>query len=171
VPIPGPSAVMAALSISSLPVDRFLFEGFLPARSEARRKRLAVVGGSQVAVVFFEAARRMRASLRDMAEILGAEREVMLAKELTKLHERVETGTIGDLAQRLEHDEFFDAGEFVGILAPPATAAAAEPLTAQSVLRVLCDELPPAQAARLTARLCNVPRREMYELALAMRQQ
>ena len=169
VPIPGPSAVMAALSVSSLPVDRFLFEGFLPARSEGRRKRIAAIGNSLVAVVFFEAARRIRSSLRDIAEILGDERQVMLAKELTKLHERVEIGAVGDLVVRLEHDEFFDAGEFVGILAPPEKPAAVEPLGAQSVLQVLCDELPPAQAARLAARLCNRPRRDMYELALALR--
>jgi 16S rRNA (cytidine1402-2'-O)-methyltransferase len=170
VPIPGPSAVMAALSVSSLPVDRFLFEGFLPARPEARRKRLAELGNSPVAVVFFETARRIRASLRDMAEVLGAERNVMLAKELTKIHERIETGAVGDLVQRLEHDEFFDAGEFVGILAPPATVAATEPMSAKVVLSVLCEELAPAQAARLAARICKRPRRELYELALAMRQ-
>jgi 16S rRNA (cytidine1402-2'-O)-methyltransferase len=88
VPIPGPSAVMAALSASSVPVDRFYFEGFLPARSEARRKRLAELVTLPVSVVFFEAARRVRATLAELAKIVSAQRQVLLAKELTKIHER-----------------------------------------------------------------------------------
>jgi 16S rRNA (cytidine1402-2'-O)-methyltransferase len=168
VPVPGPSAVMAALSVSSIPIERFLFEGFLPARPEARRKRIAELSAAPVAVVFFETARRMRACLRDVVDIVGAGRELLLAKELTKLHERVEVGAVGELSSRLEHDEFFDAGEFVGILAPPA-AVAGDSAEATTLLEVLCEELPPAQAARLAARICKRPRRELYELALTMR--
>ena len=168
VPIPGPSSVMAALSVSSLPVDRFLFEGFLPARAEARRKRLTDLSGSPVAVVFFETAHRIRSSLEDMVAAFGAAREVMLAKELTKLHERIETGAIGELAERLDQDEFLAAGEFVGIVAPAPEGGAGSELSAAAVVRALCEELPPAQAARLAARICKHPRRELYQLALTL---
>lgn len=167
-PIPGASSVMAALSVSSLPIDRFLFEGFLPARAEARRKRLADLSGSPVAVVFFETAHRIRSSLEDMVEAFGPARELLLAKELTKLHERIETGAIGELAERLDQDEFLSAGEFVGIVAPAPEASGSSELAAASVVRTLCEELPPAQAARLAARICKRPRRELYRLALTL---
>jgi 16S rRNA (cytidine1402-2'-O)-methyltransferase len=167
VPIPGPSAVMAVLSASSLPVDRFYFEGFLPARAEARHKRLAELASLTVSVVFFEAARRLRATLQDLKDVIEPDRQVLLAKELTKIHERIESGSIAELLARLDEGEFFDAGEFVCMLGPPPTVPAADADLVATVMRVLCDELPPAQAARIGARITARPRRELYQYALS----
>jgi 16S rRNA (cytidine1402-2'-O)-methyltransferase len=166
VPIPGPSAVMAVLSASPLPVDRFYFEGFLPARAEARRKRLMELAAVQVSVVFFEAARRMRATLADLAAIVAPEREVLVAKELTKIYERIECGAAGELLSKLDDDEFFESGEFVCILGPPSTAPASDAAAVATLMDALCDELPPAQAARIASRVTARPRRELYEYAL-----
>lgn len=166
VPIPGPSAVMAALSASSIPVDRFCFEGFLPARAEARRKRLVELASQPVSVVFFEAARRLRATLEDLKAIIEDDRQVMLAKELTKIHERIETGSVTELLATV--DEFFEAGEFVCILGPPVAVRSTGDAMVASLMTALCDELPPAQAARIAARVTTRPRRELYELALTL---
>jgi 16S rRNA (cytidine1402-2'-O)-methyltransferase len=168
VPIPGASAVMAALSASSLPVDRFYFEGFLPARATARRKRLVELASLPVSIVFFEAARRLRATLRELETIIEPTRQVLLAKELTKIHERIESGSISELLPRLDDGEFFEAGEFVCILGAPTTPPAADADSVATLMRVLCEELAPAQAARLAARITSRPRRELYEYALAL---
>jgi 16S rRNA (cytidine1402-2'-O)-methyltransferase len=167
VPIPGPSAVMAVLSASPLPVDRFYFEGFLPARAEARRKRLVELAVMPVSVVFFEAARRMRATLVELVPIIAPDRQVLVAKELTKIHERIESGAAGELLSRLDDGEFFESGEFVWVLGPPATAPAVDEPAVAALMNALCDELPPAQAARIAARITARPRRELYEYALA----
>lgn len=166
VPIPGPSALTAALSASPLPVDRFLFEGFLPARRTARRKRLRELSASQVAVVFFEAARRLRETLSDLIEIVEPERQILLAKELTKIHERIECGGVAELPQRLDDGEFFEHGEFVCVLAPSLTGVAAQDADVAALMNVLCDELPPAQAARIAARITQRSRNELYEYAV-----
>ncbi len=166
VPIPGPSALTATLSVSPLPVGRFLFEGFLPARSSARRKRLDELVKSPVTVVFFEAARRLRDTLTELVEIAGAEREMLLAKELTKIHERVESGPILELRQRVDDGEFFEHGEFVCLLAPSQIAAMPHEIEVTSLMDVLCDELPPAQAARIAARITRKSRSELYDYAV-----
>lgn len=166
VPIPGPSALTAALSVSPLPVERFLFEGFLPARSSARRKRLRELATSSVAVVFFEAARRLRDTLNELLEIVDSERQMLLAKELTKIHERIESGAIADLLQRMDDGEFFEHGEFVCVLAPPREAVSADETEVASLMKILCDELPPAQAARIGARITRKSRSELYDYAV-----
>jgi 16S rRNA (cytidine1402-2'-O)-methyltransferase len=166
VPIPGPSALTAVLSASPLPIERFLFEGFLPSRSTARQKRLRELSASAVAVVFFEAARRLRRTLSDLIEIVEPEREILLAKELTKVHERIECGALGELPERLD-GEFFERGEFVCVLAP-ADDAVMRDTDAAALMNVLCDELPPAQAARIAARITHRPRDEMYEYAVKL---
>ena len=166
VPIPGPSALTAALSASPLPVERFLFEGFLPARSAARRKRLRELSASPVAVVFFEAARRLRETLRDLIGIVESDRQILLAKELTKIHERIECGAVAELMQRLDDGEFFERGEFVCILAPSLTDAATQDADVAALMNVLCDELAPAQAARIAARITHRSRNELYEYAV-----
>ena len=165
-PIPGASALTAVLSVSSLPVERFLFEGFLPARSGARRARLAELAAIPVAVIFFEAARRLRDTLNELTAIIEADRRILLAKE-TKIHERIEAGTIAELLDRLDDDEFFERGEFVCVLAPPQQTVAAAPEIA-TLMQALCDELPPAQAARIGARITHKSRSELYEYAVKL---
>jgi len=166
VPIPGPSALTATLSASPLPVERFLFEGFLPARSSARRKRLGELAQSPVAVVFFEAARRLRDTLNELIEIVGAEREILLAKELTKIHERIESGPLAELRRRVDDGEFFEHGEFVCVLAPSAVEATAQDVEVAALMKILCHELPPAQAARIAARITHKSRGELYDYAV-----
>lgn len=166
VPIPGPSALTATLSVSPLPVERFWFEGFLPARSSARRKRLGELAQSPVAVVFFEAARRLRDTLSELIEIVGAEREMLLAKELTKIHERIESGPIAELRLRVDDGEFLEHGEFVCVLAPSSVEATAQDAEVAALMKILCDELPPAQAARIAARITNKSRGELYDYAV-----
>jgi 16S rRNA (cytidine1402-2'-O)-methyltransferase len=168
VPIPGPSAVMAVLSASSLPVDRFYFEGFLPARAAARRKRLVELASIPVSIVFFEAARRLRVTLQELETIIEPERQVLLAKELTKIHERIEGGSISALLSRLDDGEFFEAGEFVCILGPQIATPTADADSVATLMHVLCEELAPAQAARIGARITSRPRRELYEYALTL---
>ncbi len=166
VPIPGPSSLTAALSASPLPIERFFFEGFLPSRSAARRKRLRELSALPAAVVFFEAARRLRDTLGDLADIVDGERQILLAKELTKLHERIEYGAVADLPARLDDGEFFEHGEFVCVLAPSSNEAASLHADVASLMNALCSELPPAQAARIAAKVTRRPRNELYEYAV-----
>jgi 16S rRNA (cytidine1402-2'-O)-methyltransferase len=166
IPIPGPSALTAVLSVSPLPVERFLFEGFLPARAPARQKRLRELAESSVSVVFFEAARRLRSTLADLLEIVGVDREVLLAKELTKLHERIESGPLAELMLRADDGEFLEHGEFVCVLGPRSRALSANDADVASLMTILCDELAPAQAARIAARITQRPRGELYDYAV-----
>ena len=163
-PLPGPSAVMAAVAASPIPVNRFRFEGFLPARSKARRVALEAILASEVAVVFFEAPHRLRESLSDLVDLGGGDRSLLLCRELTKLHETLTVGTVADL---LESPTVVNRGEFACILAP-----ASEPEQSpsdQAVVDVLAAELPPGQAARLAAKITGASRRSLYERATAGR--
>ena len=166
VPIPGPSALTAVLSASPLPVGRFFFEGFLPARGAARRNRLGELATASVSVVFFEAARRLRDTLTELIEIVGPDRQILLAKELTKIHERLVHGPIGALMQQLDVGEFFEHGEFVCVLAPSTIAQTVDEAEVTALMKALCDELPPAQAARIAARVTGKPRNALYAYAV-----
>jgi 16S rRNA (cytidine1402-2'-O)-methyltransferase len=168
VPIPGPSALIAALSVSPLPVERFHFEGFLSARSPQRRRRLAELAGLDVALVCFETARRLGAFLADVIDVMGPQRAIYLAKELTKIHERLLVGSAAELLRRLEVEDELVRGEFVAVIAPAAQAAA---LTddGRRLVRILCEELSPAQAARLAAAFLGLPKSVLYEYAMAQK--
>jgi 16S rRNA (cytidine1402-2'-O)-methyltransferase len=104
--------------------------------------------------------------LNDLIGIVEPDRQILLAKELTKIHERIECGVVAELAQRLDGGEFFERGEFVCILAPSLTAAATQDADVAALMNVLCDELPPAQAARIAARISHRSRNELYEYAV-----
>jgi 16S rRNA (cytidine1402-2'-O)-methyltransferase len=166
VPIPGPSAVIAALSVCPLPVNRFRFEGFLPVRPAARRRRLSELAHLDVSLVCFESARRLADVVTDVVDLLGPERPMFLAKELTKVHERLVAGRAAELAHRLETESELAIGEFVVVIAP---APASDELTDEGrrLVRVLCEELTPAQAARLAAKFLDVPKSTLYEYALS----
>ena len=162
-PVPGPSAVMAALAALPIPVNRFRFEGFLPARKGARREALVGALASAVAVIFFEAPHRLRDTLADMIDLGGGERRLFVCRELTKLHETLTVGTVAGL---LDAGTVVDQGEFVCILSP---APVAGPASEDAVLDVLAAELPPGQAARLASRITGGSRRELYQRAVANR--
>jgi len=164
-PVPGPSAVMAALSVAGLPTDRFCFEGFLPARPGPRRKALAALASEPRTLVLLEASHRILASLGDMAEVFGGERQAVVARELTKTWETVLRGPLAALVRQVEADPDQRRGEFVVMLAgaPPAVSDDAALL---AVLGPLLDELPVKRAARVAARITGAPRNRLYQLAL-----
>jgi 16S rRNA (cytidine1402-2'-O)-methyltransferase len=118
--------------------------------------------------VFFEAARRMREMLGDALAVAGRDRQMLLAKELTKLHERIEYGAVEDLIARLDDGEFFERGEFVCVLGPSQQHRSADDATVDALIEALCAELPPAQAARIAARATGRPRSELYERAVKL---
>jgi 16S rRNA (cytidine1402-2'-O)-methyltransferase len=168
IPIPGPSALAAAWSVAGLTDPGFLFQGFLPARSGERRKVLQALAALPYALVFYEAPHRVVDAVRDLAQVLGAQREAVVARELTKLFESVHACPLGELEAWLGADENRRRGEFVLIVAG-AAAQAPQRLAGENALRVLLEELPPAQAARLASRLSGVSRGDLYELAVRLK--
>ncbi|MBU6469706.1 MAG: 16S rRNA (cytidine(1402)-2'-O)-methyltransferase [Gammaproteobacteria bacterium] len=166
-PIPGPSALIAALSVSGLPTERFVFEGFLPTRSAARRARLTELAAEARTLVFYEAVHRVQESLADMAQTLGAERAAVIARELTKVHETVSSGTLSELATRLAADAAAPKGEAVVLVAGAVQAQSrGADIEAQRVLRILLAELPVKQAAELAARIGGGRKNRLYATAL-----
>jgi 16S rRNA (cytidine1402-2'-O)-methyltransferase len=167
IPIPGPSALAAAWSVSGLS-GSFLFHGFLPARAAERRKRLASLVHLDCALVFYEAPHRVVETARDLAETLGGSRRAVVARELTKLFETVHECALEELAPWLLADANRQRGEFVLIVSGSPERAPLDEL-AEKALRVLIEDLSPAQAARLAARIAGVPRAPLYELAVKLR--
>jgi 16S rRNA (cytidine1402-2'-O)-methyltransferase len=165
VPVPGASAVAAVLSVCPLPAGRFFFEGFLPAKPAAREQRLRELVDLAVPVVFFEAPHRVAAALEDLERVAGG-RRVMIGREMTKRHEQYLCGGPAELLRELAAAEAL-RGEFVCVLEGATTAAA--PALVRRTMETLAKELPPAQAARLGAQLLGTSRREMYDLAIALR--
>lgn len=167
-PVPGPSALLAALSVAGLPTDRVAFEGFLPARAAARRSTLDLLAAETRTLVFFEAGNRLADFLGDASAALGGEREAVVARELTKLHETLYRGTLAALAERVAADADAQRGETVVVIAGRATAPGGDEAQLARLLPLLLEELPPSRAVRVAAKLCGVPRRRAYELALAL---
>ncbi len=162
VPVPGPCAAVAALSAAGLATDRFVFEGFLPRRASARAERLVELRDEPRTLVFYEAVHRVAATLAALSDVFGAERRAALARELTKVHEQIATGSLAELAARLGGD-IPALGEFVIVVAG-AAAAAPDEAAARRVYAVLAEELEPAVALRLTSAITGVARNELYRL-------
>lgn len=169
VPIPGPSALACAWSVSGMS-GPFLFYGFLPARAGERRKVLTDLARLPHTLVFYEAPHRVLDTAKDLAGILGATRQAVLARELTKVFEQVHGCALGDLAPWLEEDAHRQRGELVLVVSAPAQSVAHDEL-GEKALRVLLEELAPAQAARLAAHISGVARAPLYDLALELRAQ
>ncbi len=166
--VAGPSSVIAALSVAGLPTDRFVFEGFLPAKAAARQERLARLAGETRTLVFMEAGSRLDNTLADIQMLFGADRPCALCRELTKQFEETLGETVSDVRRALvEKPERFK-GEFVLVLGGAAEAAADEAAAART-LGILLDVLPPSQAAQVASRLTGMPRKALYALALAAR--
>jgi 16S rRNA (cytidine1402-2'-O)-methyltransferase len=163
VPIPGPSAVLAALSATGLPTDRFVFEGFLPRRAGARADRLQALRREPRTLVIFEAVHRLPATFAALVEQFGEERRAALARELTKVHESLYAGTLGDLAARLGKDIPL-LGEFVLVVAGAADDDAPDEERARRIFELLRAELAPDKALRLTVAITGVPRNVLYRL-------
>ena len=169
VAVPGPCAAIAALTLAALPAASFAFEGFLPPRAAARREKLQDLAGESRTLVFYEAPHRLRESLEDLAGAFGVERPAAVARELTKKFETVYRGTLGSLAQQAARDADMSRGEIVLVVQGAARRTAADDADADRVLRVLLDELPVSQAARIAAQLTGRPRKDLYERALRLR--
>jgi 16S rRNA (cytidine1402-2'-O)-methyltransferase len=163
--IPGPSAITAALAVAGLPTSRFCFEGFLPSRSRERRGALARLAHEPRTLVFFEAPHRIAAALADMAAEFGDGRAAVVARELTKAHETVYRGTLGELAQQAVNDANFQRGEITMVVqgAPEAEQGVDSELLRRAV-ELLSKELPPGRAASIAAQLTGASRNEAYEL-------
>ena len=165
--IPGPSAITTALACAALPVSRFCFEGFLPARERERRTHLASLAGEERTLVFFEAPHRIAAMLADLAALFGAERQATVARELTKAHETLYRGTLAELAQRAAEDENVRRGELtVVVQGAPARAQALDEALLRRAVQLLVKELPPGRAAAVAAQLTGASRSAAYAIAL-----
>lgn len=161
IPVPGPSAVITALSAAGLPTDRFRFEGFPPAKAVARREQLQALERESATLVFYESPHRVAAFLADVAAILGAGRRVVVGRELTKRFEEFIEGSASELAESLQDGV---RGECV-VMISGAMEAAAGDVDSDSLLKLLLQELPASKAAKLAAKITGQPRAELYERA------
>ncbi len=167
IPVPGPSAIMAALSAAGLPTDRFCFEGFLPTKSPARCRRLETLRSVTPTLVFFEAPHRILATLTDMQTVYGADRQVVLARELTKRFETFLRGSLAEVIQQVSADENQQKGEMVILVqgASPETHGGIDDAT-ERMLKILLRQLSVKQATSLTAEITGVKKNLLYQLAL-----
>jgi 16S rRNA (cytidine1402-2'-O)-methyltransferase len=162
-PVPGACAAIAALSVAGLPSDRFVFEGFLPPKSAARRARLQALAGEPRTLIFYESSHRVAESLADMRDTFGGGREAVLARELTKLFETVIGEPLDELAAHVAADPDQQRGEHVIVVAGRGEEADAKLAEGQRVFAILREELPPAKAAKLAAAISGAPRKALYE--------
>ena len=168
VAVPGPSALVAALSVAGLPTDRFRFEGFLPRRQQARVAHLESLRIETVTLVFYESSHRILDALQDMVDVFGASRRAVLGRELTKLHETVLSAALGELLDRVRTDENQRKGEFVILLAGADAEADAASMDTDALLSALLEELPLRQAASLAARISGKKKNLLYRRALEL---
>jgi len=167
VPIPGASAVITALSVAGLPSNRFAFEGFLVAKTQARRHQLERLKDEERTLIFYEAPHRLLACLEDMSIVFGDERVVVLARELTKTFETVRRASLAEMVQWVNSDANQQRGECVLLVqgAKPDGELNAE---AKRTLLVLLEELPLKKAAALTAKLTGMKKNQLYQYGLTL---
>lgn len=161
-PIPGACAAIAALSVAGIPSDRFCFEGFLPAKSSGRRDRLQNLAREPRTLVFYESSHRIEESLVDLVAIFGADREAVVARELTKLFETVLGDSLGSLLEKVQHDENQRKGEFVIIVRGCEDDTGVALAEGQRLYAKLVEHMKPSQAAKLAAELSGAPRKALY---------
>lgn len=161
-PIPGACAAIAALSVAGLPSDRFLFEGFLPAKGAARRDRLQRLAGETATLVFYESSHRIEESLADLVAVFGAERPAVIARELTKLFETVLDGDLAGLLAQVQADPNQRKGEFVVMVQGVGDDEAGKVAEGRRLYARLNEHLPPSTAAKLAAELSGAPRKVLY---------
>lgn len=171
-PIPGPCALVAALSAAGLPTDRFMYVGFLPAKRSGRRASLELLSSEVATLVFYESPHRILESVRDFAEVLGPDREMVLGREITKTFETFYSGPAAQVLEELERDPHGSRGEFV-VMIRGATAEAGNDESAtmdvDRVLRVLLAELPVKKVAKMASELTGLSKNELYQRALALK--
>jgi 16S rRNA (cytidine1402-2'-O)-methyltransferase len=168
VPVPGASALIAALCVSGLPTDRFRFEGFLPRRQQARLAHLETLRRETVTLIFYESSHRVTEALGDLVAVFGSARPAVLARELTKLHETVRSASLAELLEWVTVDENQRKGEFVLMLAGAEVDADSSESEIDNLLGKLLEELPLKQAARLAARISGEKKNRLYRRALVI---
>lgn len=170
-PIPGPTAIATLLSVSGVPTERFAFEGFLPAKSTARRAALAQLVSESRTLVFFEAPHRLVDTLADLRDVLGPDRRACVGRELTKIHETLYRGSLAQLAAFSLHDRDMLRGEasiaVAGAPAEAATGDASSHALLERSIDVLAKQLPPGRAASAIAEIFGLPRKQAYARVLA----
>ncbi len=168
IPVPGANAAIAALSAAGLAEPHFLFYGFLPSKSAARRTTLESLRGHACTLVFYEAPHRIVECVADLCKVLGGERQVVLAREITKLFETIHACPLRDAETWLMSDSNRQRGEFV-VLVSGAVPQQGLPAEARHTLEILLGELPLKQAVQLAAKVSAANRNELYQLALEMK--
>jgi len=166
VPVPGACAAIAALSVSGLPTDSFYFGGFLPAKTGPRKTALNDLKTATETLVFYEAPHRILETVVDMAEIFGQQRQAFLAREISKTFETFLQGNLDELQQQISMDTNQQRGEIVLVIAGEDEKTASTSVDSEKVLRLLLKELPASKAASLTAKICGVDKKTMYQAAL-----
>ena len=168
IPIPGPSALIGALSVAGQSTDRFIFEGFLPAKKKARQDLLQALSTELRTLVFYEVPHRIMQSLEDMIQNFGSERGATLAKELTKIHENIIYGTLLEIKDWLLKDETRQKGEFVLII-EGTDKNTFDVHEATRILQLLLQSLSTKEAARIASEMMQGHKNELYQLALALK--
>jgi 16S rRNA (cytidine1402-2'-O)-methyltransferase len=166
-PVPGPAALVAAISAAGLPTDRFCFEGFLPSKKKARAEVLASLKTEPRTLIFYESVHRIAASLDDLCHAFGADRQAFLGRELTKLHEQCVAGTLGELRRGIAEGSVVGKGEFV-LVVGGAPAAAESPIDSDHLLTELAQVLPGKDAARIASRVTGEKRNVLYRRLLEL---
>ena len=171
VPIPGASAIITALSVAGLATNKFSFEGFLPAKETGRKQALLLNMENSYTQVYYESSHRIVQSVATMRDVFGAEKKVVLARELTKLYEQFFYVTLDELYQWLLDDVMHQKGEFVIMLAPSEkedSESNSFEASTEQLLSVLVDELPVKQAAKIAAKLTGQSKNVLYKQAMAL---
>ncbi|WP_414545921.1 16S rRNA (cytidine(1402)-2'-O)-methyltransferase [Nostoc sp. CCY0012] len=168
VPIPGASAAVTALSAAGLPTDKFVFEGFLPAKGQKRREYLESLETESRTLIFYESPHRLRDSLQDLATVWGSDRQIVMARELTKLYEEFWRGSIAEAIAHYNQRE--PQGEYTLVVAgtPASQLQLSEAQLKAELLQLMSQGISRSQASRQLAKITSVPRRELYQLALSL---
>ncbi|GAB1539174.1 16S rRNA (cytidine(1402)-2'-O)-methyltransferase [Scytonema sp. NUACC21] len=166
VPIPGATAAITALSAAGLPTDKFVFEGFLPAKSQQRRSHLELLKVESRTLIFYESPHRLRETLQDLAEIFTNQRQIVIARELTKLYEEFWRGTIGEAI--IHYNQREPQGEYTLVVAgtPPTQLQFSETEIKAELEKMINQGISRSQASRELAKITSLPRRQLYQLAL-----
>lgn len=165
IPIPGPSAVVTALSIAGLPTDRFVYEGYLPAKSGARKKKLDQIKNEARTLVFYETPHRIKEAIQDIAAVLGDKRRMTLARELTKQFEQIVQGDVSTIMQQLDDDTIKQKGEFV-IVVEGQAAQIIEDAEIIRIYELLTEKMSAKDAVALTAKITGKNKNAVYEISL-----
>ncbi len=169
-PLPGPCALIAAVSVAGLPTDRFCFEGFLPARRAARRARLTELKAESRTLIFYEAVHRIADAVSDLGEVFGTEREAFIGREISKLHEQCVFAPLGTLSTQLAEGAIVSKGEFVLVVAgaQASNPAAGGQIDGDALLSRLVAVMPPRQAVDIVAELSGERRNAVYRRMLEL---